>query len=158
MKNAATSAASPASAPLVALFLSTFSVIPSEQPAAPAPSGQGLACLLPRPPGRPARLGDGSAPQPVRRSVPRKELPGEVRTGELALSPHHIVHGLVAVAERLRALEVQVGADDARAAAVDESHRPVVVDGFDDSHVGEAIVATAIAVAIVRVAEEHQIS
>src|SRR5438445_314915 len=83
---------------------------------------------------------------------------GAGRARKPALSPQHIVQGLVAVAERPRTVEVQVRADDAGSAAVDEGHRSFVVDGFDDSDVGEAVVAAPVPVAIVGVAEEDQIS
>src|SRR3954467_12856682 len=43
------------------------------------------------------------------------------------------------------------------AAAVDERHRPVLVDRLDDANVGEAVVALAVAIAVVGIAEEDQI-
>src|SRR3954471_10492596 len=157
MSDAATRARSPASAPLATTFLSTLSVIPLRTTGA-AGSFQAGIRLLPRPPGRPARLGDGSAPQPVGRSVPRKQLPGEIRAREPALSAHDVVQRPVAVAGRLRTLEVEARADDAGAAAVHERDRTVVFDRLHDAHVGEAVVAASVAIAVVRISEKHEIS
>src|SRR5256885_10819831 len=111
MRNAATKASSPASAPLASVRGAIFSAIPlrTNEPAGSFRTGM---LALPCPPGRSTRLGDRGAAQPVRGSVPREQLSGEIRAGQLALSPHHIVQGLVAVAECLGALEGEASAHD----------------------------------------------
>src|ERR1700674_5735277 len=100
-----------------------------------------------------ARFPTSVLPEPLRRREPGYQLAREEGAVARGGAPEDVVRALVA-----RVAQIEARAPDARARTVHEREGAALAHRIDDADVGEAVVALAVAVSVVGLAEEDDVA